>query len=417
MTERLYYDDSFLFEFDAQVMQVCEKQGRTALVLDRTAFYPTSGGQVFDTGSVALEIGANLRVIEVLDDESGGILHFVEPVGTISAGMTIRGSIDATRRRDHMQQHTGQHVLSAAFVRAFQMPTVSFHMGPESCTIDLDAKLLSETQAQQVEELANGVVTEDRPVEIHYATPELARDMGIRKIPAEARNRLRLIDIREFDLTACGGTHVRSTGQIGTILLRKLEKAKQGMRVEFVCGGRAVRTSRNDYATLKHAAALYSAHIRDVPQLVSKSLEEIRAGQKEGKKLLEELAMLQASSLLSKAREVSGGQLIAQNFKERDLAFIKLLAQRIVASALGKPSMIVLLGANGGSEPSLVFAQCPGGAHDMGALMKSAMEKLGGRGGGRRDMAQGSAPAGTDVEGTIRELADIFSPQTNADKR
>jgi alanyl-tRNA synthetase len=408
VTERLYYSDSFLLEFDANAARIRDVDGRIAIVLDRTAFYPTSGGQVFDTGLVALENGTKLGVIEVQEDETGEILHFIEPLeagAAISAGMAVHGSIDASRRRDHMQQHTGQHVLSAAFIRALQMPTVSFHMGPESCTIDLDTKSLNENQAQQAEALANRVVTEDRPVEIRYATAEEARSIGIRKIPAEPRDRLRLIDIADFDLTACGGTHVRSTGQIGAILLRKLEKVKQGVRVEFVCGARAVRTARDDYSTLREAAALYSAHIRDVPQLVRKSLEEIRAGQKEGKNLLKELAMLQAASLLQQAHSTRSGDFVVRHFTQRDLTFIKLVAQRIVTTAPNARLVVSLLSAGSGSQASVVFAQTAGGPHDMGGLVMSVMEKVGGRGGGSKDMAQGSAPAGAAVETVIRELA------------
>ncbi len=202
--------------------------------------------------------------------------------------------IDADRRRDHMQQHSGQHVLSAAFEKLYGFATVSFHMGDESCTIDLAADAVTAKQLQSAEKLANEVIAEDRPVEIRFATPDEARAMGVRKIPATERDRLRLIDIRDFDLNACGGTHVRSTGQIGAILLRKTEKVKQGVRVEFVCGLRAVRTARHDFETLTEAAAVFSTHIWEVPQQVRKSLDEIKSAQKAQHHLLEEVAELQA---------------------------------------------------------------------------------------------------------------------------
>ena len=224
----------------------------------------------------------------------------------------MHGSVDAARRRDHVQQHSGQHVLSAAFIRLFNMPTVSFHMGEESCTIDLETAGLSAAQAQKAELLANEVIAEDRPVSIRFVPLEEARQLGLRKLPPKQTGDLRLIDITEFDLTACGGTHVRATGQIGSILLRKIEKVKQGVRVEFVCGLRAVNTARRDYSTLTEAAALYSSHIYDVPQQVRKSLEETKAAGKAQHKLLEELAELYAERLLAQA--VGSPQVITQFF-------------------------------------------------------------------------------------------------------
>src|SRR5262249_36869085 len=234
MTLRLYYHDSFLYDFDARVVESLEREAKHAVVLDQTAFYPTSGRQVYDTGRFALADGREVSVAEVADEEDGRIFHFtVEPV---AVGSAVHGSVDAARRRDHMQQHSGQHVLSAAFIRLFNMPTVSFHMGAESCTIDLETASLTPAQVQEAERLANQVVLEDRPVAIRFVPLEEARQLDLRKLPPKQTGDLRLIDIADFDLTACGGTHVRSTGQIGAILLRKTEKVKQGVRVEFVCG-------------------------------------------------------------------------------------------------------------------------------------------------------------------------------------
>src|SRR5215468_6299124 len=272
MTDRLYYHDSFLYTFDATVVESLEREGKRAIVLDRTAFYPTSGGQVHDTGKLVLADEREIPVTEVADEDIGRILHFTkEP---LPKGTVVRGRVDAARRRDHMQQHSGQHVLSAAFVRLFNAPTVSFHMGVETCTIDLAVKSLSAIQVAQAEQLANEIVTEDRPVNIRFVSLEEARQLELRKLPPKQTEELRLIDIVDFDLTPCGGTHVRSTGQIGAILLRKIENVKQGVRVEFVCGARAVATAREDYTTLTQAAAPLSAHIRELPQQIDKLLQE-----------------------------------------------------------------------------------------------------------------------------------------------
>jgi alanyl-tRNA synthetase len=390
MTDRLYYHDSFLYDFDAYVVEAFESNGRYAIVLDRTAFYPTSGGQVHDLG-ILTAVGKQIPVTEVADDEDGRILHFASAL--LVAGTQVHGSIDAARRLDHVQQHSGQHVLSAAFIRLFNMPTVSFHMGEESCTIDLETAGLSAAQAQKTEYLANEVIAEDRPVSIRFVPLEEARQLGLRKLPPKQTGDLRLIDITDFDLTACGGTHVRATGQIGSILLRKIEKIKPGVRVEFVCGLRAVNTARRDYSTLTEAAALYSSHIYDVPQQVRKSLEETKAAGKAQHKLLEELAELYAERLL--AQGAGSPQIITEFFPDRDAVFIKLLAQKLTA---GKSSLIALL-ASGAGQPTLVFAQTPGQKSNMGQLMKDAMTQLGGRGGGSADMAQGGLPAGSaDVD-------------------
>jgi alanyl-tRNA synthetase len=386
MTDRLYYHDSFLYDFDARVVEAFESNGRYAIVLDRTAFYPTSGGQVHDLG-ILTAVGKQIPVTEVADDEDGRILHFASAL--LVAGTQVHGSIDAARRLDHVQQHSGQHVLSAAFIRLFNMPTVSFHMGEESCTIDLETAGLSAAQAQKTEYLANEVIAEDRPVSIRFVPLEEARQLGLRKLPPKQTGDLRLIDITDFDLTACGGTHVRATGQIGSILLRKIEKIKPGVRVEFVCGLRAVNTARRDYSTLTEAAALYSSHIYDVPQQVRKSLEETKAAGKAQHKLLEELAELYAERLL--AQGAGSPQIITEFFPDRDAIFIKLLAQKLTA---GKSAVIALL-ASGTGQPTLVFAQSSGQKSNMGQLMKDAMAQLGGRGGGSADMAQGGLPAGS----------------------
>jgi alanyl-tRNA synthetase len=384
-TERLYYHDSFLYDFDARVVESLTFDGKHAVLLDRTAFYPTSGGQVHDLGVLVAD-GRQLAVTDVADDEDGRILHFTtEP---LSSGTEVHGAIDSARRRDHVQQHSGQHVLSAAFIRLFNMPTVSFHMGADSCTIDLHASGLTPAQVEQAERLASEIVLEDRPTTIRFVSLDEARTLGLRKLPPKQTGALRLIDIQDFDLTACGGTHVRSTGQIGAILLRKVEKVKQGMRVEFVCGLRAVATARKDYSTLTEAATIYSAHIHDLPQQVRKSLEEAKAAGKAQQKLLEETAVLQAVRMLA---ETSGSRrVIVRVLPDRDAVFAKLLAQKLTA---GTSDVIALL-ASGAGQPALVFAASPGQKQNMGQLMKDAMTQLGGRGGGTADLAQGGIPAG-----------------------
>ncbi len=400
MTTRLYYHDSFLYDFEADVREVQEGP-KPALFLDRTAFYPTSGGQVFDTGVISAE-NEKLKVTEVVDSEDGRVVHYLEaPPKSLQPGSKIRGQIDATRRRDHMQQHTGQHVLSAAFVRLFNIPTVSFHMADDYCSIDLDTPTLTKDQIEAAECLANEIILDNRTVDIRFVTREEAGKLGLRKLPPAERDELRLIDIHDFDLSACGGTHVNQTGQIGCVLLRKTEKVRQGWRVEFIAGQRAVATARRDFTTLSDAAALFSAHIYDVPQQARKSLDEIRSLRKQSEQAQEELAEAQAAALLAETPETSGRKLVIRTFTDRDMNSMKLLAQRLTRKA---PNVIALL-ATTSPQPSLVFAQSAGQPDDMGALIKQTLSKLGGRGGGSKDLAQGGVPNAAGIESAIQDAA------------
>ena len=407
MTARLYYDDSFLHEFDAQVTEIIPNpEGHPAVILDRTAFYPTSGGQVFDTGSLSQADAPAQQVrgavIEVAEGKDGAILHRLADAALLSPGMRVHGKIDATRRLDHMQQHSGQHVLSAALLRLFDMSTVSFHMGEDSCTIDLDTKGLTTEQVKAAERLVNEIILEDRPVEIRYVSAEEAQRLGLRKIPAAGRAELRLIAIQDFDLTACGGTHVRSTGQIGCILLRKTEKVRQGVRLEFICGQRAVATARRDYHALAEAAELYSTHLWDVPQHVRKAQEESRAANKVREQLLEELAGQLAARLVAEAPDAKKRRVVTAVFPDRDLPFIRLLAQKCVRAG---DNVIALLASTSGPT-SLVFAQSSGQPFDMGALMKEASAKLGGRGGGGKDLAQGGTAESRAADRVLAEVRE-----------
>jgi alanyl-tRNA synthetase len=406
MTDRLYYQDSFLYDFDAEVLDVADNP-RPALILDRTAFYPTSGGQVFDTGWITSNSDAKFRVTKVADMEDGKVVHYLEaPLHDsqkelLKPRTRVHGQIDVARRRDHMQQHSGQHVLSAAFIRLYNMPTVSFHMADDYCSIDLDTPTLTKEQIESAERLANEIILENRAVDIRFVTREEAGKLGLRKVPVTDRDELRIIDIHDWDLSACGGTHVNRTGQIASILLRKAEKVRQGWRVEFVAGQRAVATARRDFTTLTETAALFSAHIYDVPQQARKSLDEIRTLRKQREQSQEELAAAQAAAMLAETSEANGRKLVIRTLDDRDLNFVKLLAQELIRLSTNAVALL----ATTSPQPSLVFAQSAGQPFDMGALMKETMTKLGGRGGGSKDLAQGGIPNADGIDATLNEIA------------
>jgi len=417
MTKRLYYDRPDLLEFDSVVeaaetlTEVSGAPARPRIVLRETAFYPASGGQVHDTGWIVLASGERLRIAEVADLEDGRVVHYMEaPAGgslassptTLGyAGMAAHGVIDPERRRDHMQQHTGQHVLSAAFLSLYEFPTVSFHMGEDYCSIDLATGQLTTAQLLDTENRANEIVFEDRPVRIRYVRREEAEKLGLRKQPPAGRDELRLIEIADFDLSACGGTHVASTGQVGSILLRKAEKTRQGMRVEFVCGARAVRIARRDYTTLAEAASLYSAQLADVPEMIRKGFEEGKALRRQSEDALEQLAAAMAEAALGASSITTNRRIILKSFSDRDTNFAKLFAQKVTRT--GVPA-IALVGSSV-QPPGLVFAQSPGGTSDMGALLKQVLLAAGGRGGGSRDFAQGGVPPGANVMELLRQAA------------
>lgn len=407
MTQRLYYHDAFLYDFEAEVREVVPASGaerRAGVVLDRTAFYPTSGGQVYDTGWLATAGEQRHRVVEVGEREDGSVVHYLEAGERLPVGRLVRGTVDAERRRDHMQQHSGQHVLSAAFVRLFQMPTASFHMGEEYCSIDLATDALGAEQVVAAERLANEVIAENREVAVRFVTRSEAESLGLRKIPATERDELRLVEIADFDLCACGGTHVANTGQIGSVLLRKTERVRQGWRVELVCGMRAVASARADFSALSEAAGLFSSKLGETPQMARKMQDEARALRKENEDLLEQLAEAEARRLLAEAVEVGGSKRVVQAYSDRGLGFVKLVAQRMVRL---DANVVALLAAST-PTPALVFAQSAGLGGDMGALVKATLAALGGRGGGAKDFAQGGLPAGADTEAALaRALAGL----------
>jgi len=402
MTNRLYYPTSDLHEFDSVVQEIVPaspEQSRPGVILRETAFYPTSGGQVHDTGWLTTGANERVRVAEVSETEDGRIVHYLEVPAKLAPGAAIHGNIDPERRRDHMQQHSGQHVLSAALIELYQIPTVSFHMGEDYCSIDLTTPSLSPEQVVGAEKRANEIIFENRPVTIRFVSRDEAEKLGLRKLPPAGRDELRLIEIADFDLSACGGTHVSATGQIGSILLRKTETVRQGMRVEFVCGGRAVRAARRDYTALSEAAKLFSTQLWDVPTQIRKTFDNGKLLRKQREEAFEELAEAMAVAALQEQPEAR--RVIVRLFADRDISFAKLFAQRVARA--GVPA--VALVASTTDPPGLVFAQSPAGTADMGALLKQVLATVGGRGGGSRDFAQGGVPPGSDLEQLLKQAA------------
>jgi alanyl-tRNA synthetase len=397
-TERLYYSDSHLVEFEARVTDKTERvSGWIAVTLDRTAFYPTGGGQPSDTGTIDGQ-----RVLECIDDEEDGVLHVIQGRAP-EVGATVRGRIDWARRLDHIQQHTGQHILSQAFVTLFNAPTRGFRVLSDACEIDVEVKNPTDELIERAVELANNVIWEDRQITVQSVTAEEAARLPLRKDSAR-EGELRLIEIAGFDLTPCGGTHAFRTGEVGMIVVRTWERAKGLTRIEFAAGTRALADYRRANKTARAVAALFSAARDDAPKLTARMIEENKDLHRRVRALEEVSARVEAEELLATASaDAQGIRLVTQVLENRDAESLKRLALALISH----PHTIALLGSRDHDSARLVFAKSVEAPGDMNALMREACELLGGRGGGKSDLAQGG---GKDVE----KLKDVIETTKRA---
>lgn len=423
MTERLYYNDSRLTEFDATVTEIqelsCENgQSLWQLALNRSAFYPTSGGQPHDTGQLIATSrgGAELtaEIVGVEEDDEGQVWHHTAK--PLQPGTVVRGSVDAERRLDHMQQHSGQHLLSAAFIRVCSAETVSFHLGERTSTIDLAVDRLPEATIYQVEELANRVIAEDRAVTVHRATREQAETWlaagELRKLPPREGD-LRIIEIADFDRNACGGTHVRATGQIGGLHIRGTEKVRQGIRVEFVCGTRAMRTAREDFQTLLEVGRLLAVGSREIPQAIERLQKDAKQTAKEMQSMIEEVVELRAAEIAREIASQVGVRIVRRNLAPPQYpspAAAKLLASKLIAFSQQTVAIFIWRVASNESAVTIIFARSADLEFDCGTLLRETLAARGGRGGGSKDMAQGSISADR-VEEAMDALTDASRHQ------
>ena len=374
MTDRLYYLDPYLTEFEARVLEVLPHDGRHGIVLDRTAFYPSSGGQPFDTGMLN---GA--RVVDVVDRDDGRIVHVVEgeaPQGHVAA------RVDWERRFEHMQQHTGQHVLSAAFDRLFDVRTTSFHLGSAGSTIDL-ARSVTPAEIAAAEDAANRVVWEDRPVTIRFVDAEDAQALPLRK-ESSRTGRLRIIEVEGFDVSACGGTHVARTGAIGIIAIAAWERFRGGSRIDFRCGVRALQAHRRLRDVVSSAIKLVSVGQEELPLGIERLQAENRESKRRMNDLETRLAGHEAAAMASRAIELPGMRLVLESVPDLDMNGLKTIAQDI-ASRPGHAAVLCTTS----SPSSVVIARAGDVPLDAADLLKRLIREFGGKGGGRPELAQG----------------------------
>ena len=381
MTERLYYQDCYLREFRARVVEAAD--GGRRVYLDRTAFYPNSGGQPFDTGTLG---GA--RVIEVIDEEER-VAHVLD--AAIAAG-EVAGEIDWQRRFDHMQQHSGQHLLSAVLEELFKIPTVSFHLGAEVCTIDVTASALTTHQIDKAEERCAEIVSQARPLGITFEDAAA----GLRK-ESQRTGTLRVVAIEGVDRSACGGTHVRTTAEIGAVAIRKTERIRGNTRLEFVCGLRALRQARSDFRTLQELSRQLSVPAAETPALVAAQLERVKALEKANQRLAAEIAQREGRELWNiTAPSADGIRRVVQHAAIDD-------AMRTRAQAFTAEGKAAFLAVSLNPPAILLAASADSGIH-AGDRVKAAVTAAGGRGGGNQGLAQGSLPATADVDALAAAL-------------
>jgi len=409
VTSRIYYTDPYCRRFEASVTKTFVHDSRPAALLDRTAFYPTSGGQPFDTAKL-FEAGRADRerrgpfasAIDVIDtiDVDDDVVHVLS--AAVTEGASVCGEIDWARRFDHMQQHTGQHILSAAFDRLFENRTVSFHMGSDVSSIDLQREVSWEHIARAEGE-ANRIISENREVAIRFVTSEHAAVLPLRKEPSR-EGTLRLIEVKHFDLSACGGTHVSRTGEIGSLVVAAAEKFKGGARVTFACGARAVRAYQSLRDAVSGSVRLLSVLPRELPSAIERMQAETKDLRRTLKRFQEALAAHEAARLIAASDVGSGAAVVIVGALDAwDANGLKAIATHIVAQA----NAAVALFSTASPHP-VVIARSPGMPLDATAVLGDLVASFGGRGGGKADLAQGGGLVGnlSDIMRVVRQLLE-----------
>jgi alanyl-tRNA synthetase len=391
-TERLYYTDAYRRTFLAGVLAVVAAgDGRAGVILDRTAFYPTSGGQPHDTGTLA-----GVPVVDVID-AAEHVVH-VLAAGAVPPGLgaEVEGVLDWARRYDHMQQHTAQHLVSAACLTAAGADTVSVHLG-ETSTIDLDCASLDAAGARAVDDVVADAVYDNRPVTVRFVEEADVEALGLRRAPKRAGT-LRIVEIEGLDRSACGGTHVRSTGELGPVLLRRWERAKGRIRVEFLAGRRGLDDYRWKHALVSEWAGRLTVGDRELPDALGRLAARGDECQRALAAASRRLVAYEAGERLAAVSPAGSFKILRLEFPERDQDEVRLLLRELT----GREPCVVLAGVV--ESGRLFFARSSGVAADMAALLKQAAQAVGGRGGGTAEMAQGSAPP--DAVAQALELAE-----------
>jgi alanyl-tRNA synthetase len=390
MTERLYYQDSYLKEFEARIVERWKQKERAAIVLDQTSFYPTSGGQPHDTGQIN-----GVAVLDVCE-EGEKIVHLLEKD---IEGDSAKCAVDWGRRFDHMQQHTGQHILSQAFVKILQAETIGFHLGEKVSNIDLDMKETREEDLWKTEDLANEIIQKNLPIAIHFVDDKGIKEYSLRK-EAVREGKTRIIEIEGFDASSCGGTHLKFTGEVGQIKIRKLEKVGSKIRVDFYCGRRALHDYRWKNNFITEFANRFTTADKELGDSLLKLEEEHKKLKKRHREVKEKLISFEVEELYGNAEVVSGHRIVKKIFADRDIQEMKTLCL-----LLKEKDKTVSLFGNTAQGALLIFSRSEDVDLNLSTILKKSVEIIGGKGGGRPDFAQGG---GTDVSSLEKALRAAY---------
>lgn len=382
-TRRLYYTDSYTTSFDARPLERITVDHAPAVILDQTCFYPTSGGQPHDVGTLN-----GVPVVDVFVREAdGSVVHVLQRE---APGDVLHGVVDWPRRFDHMRHHSGQHILSQAFIRVAEAETVGFHLGTDSITIDLNKPQIDPEAVDAAEDLANAIVAENRPVHILFPSDDEVEQLDLRKVP-DVDGKLRVIDIDGFDVTACGGTHVAHTAEVGLIKVLRVDRRGDTVRVEFRCGTRALHDYREKNALLNRLAAELTTSYLEIPASLNKLRDENKALTKEVRTLRSAVLAAEAGQLWRSAAQENGIAWVVLALDDRDPGDVRQLAQHLITH----PQTVALLGI-AGEKAQLIAARSDDLSYDMVAALKAGLDVWDvSRGGGRPSFAQGGGVAAT----------------------
>jgi len=394
MEQKLFYKDVYIKSFYAELLKQAEDDGRPYAVLSQTAFYPTGGGQPFDTGTLN---GVEVLAVEEVDGE---IRHYIAE--HIGASEKVEGVIDWERRFDHMQQHAGQHILSAAFEDLFQYKTISFHLGKEILTIDLDTDTLSQEEVAEAEKLANQIILENRPIVTKWVNSDELQQYNLRKELSVSEN-IRLVIIPEFDYNGCGGTHPGSTGQVASLKILSWERQKKKVRVEFICGARVLHQLEKKHILLQQLTSLLNAPEHDMEESVIRLLENRKELEKAVEESKETLLAYEASELIDQ----SSNEVIGRMYQNRNVQELQKLGKMLVARADAKT---VILLAENNDKLQFVLARGSSAAGNMKEIAGKVLPLINGKGGGNEAFAQGGGDKLIPADQFMKQIEEMCIP-------
>jgi len=402
LSKRLYYEEPYLQEFKGKILEKIKINSKSAIILDKTCFYPTSGGQPNDLGFIQ-----NISIIDVIEDNDK-IIHVLKNDIREKCGEVVIGKINWERRFDHMQQHSGQHILSAAFEKLWNADTVSFHLGDEICTLDIMKDDITPEEVKRGEILANNVVLENKPIKVYFVDQEEANKLNLRKIPPQ-KGDIRIVEIKDFDICACCGTHCGTTGEVGLIKILKWEKRGEKIRLDFICGKRSLKDYYWKNELIKNISNKLTIKDSELGEAIDRMLQEQKEIRKELKEFKEKLQDYEARNLINESSPIDDGiKIINKVFEEKNFQEVMRLVQKIINL---DDNVVVLAGikSKGEGEGAKILFGCSRALkYDMNRLIREAGKFIEGRGGGAPNIAQAGGKKAEGIEDALNFALEHF---------